>query len=587
MTSKKGRMSALLTGVAGLAIAGGLAVSAASAAEVTYDRLKGAENEPQNWLTVHGNYSGTRHSKLSQINKSNVADMKLAFSVPLGGHQKSPFSGGTLQGTPLVNDGFMYVANGWGETFKIDVRSGRKGQILWVMDPGVDPSTADLPNNRGVALLGNMVYTGTLDGRMIGTDADTGEIVWERRVGTEPGESFTGAPLAVKDMVMVGQALGDWGTRGWLEAMNAETGESLWRTYTVPGPGEPGHETWQDDNEAWKTGGASLWVTGTYDPDMNITIWGTGNPVPMFDPEFRPGDNLYSDSAVAFDVDTGEIAWYFQYTPGDYLDYDEVGVHLLYDAEIDGETRKVVGHFGRNGFYYNLDRANGAYINGGQYVNEVTWTEGIDPKTGKPLGYDSSKALQEYIPGMAPRRGQPQIEACPHLQGGVNFFPTAYNPDTNMAYGAGFEGCFAVAPSGDQIEDPSSVVPGEIFLGGAWDVRKRVQGSISAVDVNTGETVAKHMMPIPNYGGVLSTGGGLIFAGWLDGTFGAYDSTNLSELWSINLGVGFKAPPITYSVDGQQYVAILGGSGGVILVPLQAPELENMQNSSMLFVFSL
>lgn len=577
--------------VVGLAAGGLMAAFLSSTvlgAEVTYDRLLNAENEPQNWLHIHGNYSSTRFSKLSQVNTNNAGNLQLAFAVALGGTKKSWIGGGTLQGTPLVNGGDLYVANGWGETYKIDVRSGRRGTIRWIMDPGVDPTEADLPNNRGVALWGNNVYTATLDGRLMATDADSGEVVWEKQVSTDTGEAFTGGgPLALRDSILVGQSWGDNGTRGWLASINANNGDEIWRTQMIPDPGEPGHETWADDHGAYKTGGASLWVTGSFDPESNLTLWGTGNPVPMFDPEFRPGDNLYSNSTVAMDADTGEIAWYFQYTPGDYLDYDEVGSHLLYDVEINGESRKVLGHFGRNGFYYNLDRNTGAFLNSGQYLVEVDWVEGIDPKTGKPIGYDSSKLLQEYIPGSAPRRGQPAIEACPHLQGGVNFWPTAYNPILQIAYGASFEGCFSVVPSGDQIEDPTSVAPGDIFLGGDWAVSKRVYGSITGIDVATSEIATKGIHEFPHYGGLLATAGNLVFAGHMDGTFAAYDAVSLTELWSINLGGTFKAPPITYSVDGQQYVAILMGGGGVNLVPLAAPELDVIQNSSMLFVFSL
>ena len=579
------------TSAVGLATGGlmtALLSSTVFGAEVTDQRLLNAANESQNWLHIHGNYDATRFSKLSQINRNNAGNLKLAFAVALGGQQKSWIIGGTLQGTPLVNDGDMYVANGWGETFKIDVRSGRRGAIRWIMDPGVDPSEADLPNNRGVALYDNNVYTATLDGRMIATDADSGEVVWEKQVATDTGESFSGGgPLAVKGSILVGQSWGDNGTRGWLASIDKDTGDENWRTQMIPDPGEPGHETWADDHGAYKTGGASLWVTGSYDPESNLTMWGTGNPVPMFDPEFRPGDNLYSDSVVAMDVDTGSINWYFQYTPNDYLDYDEVGSHMLYDTEINGETRKVVGHFGRNGFYYNLDRNTGAFLGGSQYVNEVTWTEGLDPKTGMPLGYDSTKLLQEYIPGTAPRRGQPAIEACPHLQGGVNFWPPAYNPELGIAYGASFEGCFAVAPSGKQIDDPGSVVQGEIFLGGDWDTPKRILGSITGVDVTTTEIATKAMHPFPHYGGILATSGNLVFAGLMDGTFAAYDAESLAELWSVNLGGQIKAPPMTYSVDGKQFIAIMMGGGGSNLVPLQAPELDNLQNSGMLFVFGL
>ena len=578
---------AVVATVAGAVIAAVMVTSAmAQEREVTSLRLINSANEPDNWLHNHGDYNSSRFSKLAQINRDSVSGLKMAFAVAMGGHAAGALGlPGSLQATPLVNDGYMYMPNGWGEVFKIDVRSGSKGEILWIMDPGVDPSTLALLNNRGVALYKDLVISGTVDGRVIGTDRDSGEVVWETVTRTDQVVMHKAAPLVVGDKVLIGQSAGDWGTRGFLLALDAATGEEIWKTYTIPAPGEPGAETWMDDHDAWKTGGASLWVTGSYDPDTNLTMWGTGNAVPMFDPEYRPGDNLYSDSTVAFDVDTGAIAWYFQYTPGDYLDYDEVGSQLLFDVEIGGQMRKVLGHFGRNGFWYTLDRGNGSFINGSAYLDRVTWTEGLDPKTGLPLGYQAGAALQEYIPGSAPRRGQPAVEACPHLQGGVNFWPASYNPMTGLAYGAAFEGCFDIKPNEQQTID--AIEADSIILGGDWTVGGRVLGSISGVDPATGEVKVKVSTPFPQHGGVLTTAGGLVFAGHLDGTFAAYDAETLAELWSVNTGTPFKAPPMTYSVNGKQYVAIAAGWVGLNLVPIGTPELDNQQNSSILWVFAL
>ena len=300
-----------------------------------------------------------------------------------------------------------------------------------------------------------------------------------------------GASHAIKDKILVGQSYGDWATRGWVAALDAKTGEEVWRFYTVPEPGQPGSETWLCDQsgnpDCWKTGGAAAWVTGSYDEASNTTYWGTGNPVPMYDPEYRPGDNLYSNSTVALDADTGELKWHFQYTPGDYMDYDEVGAQLLVDAKVDGEDRKVLAHFGRNGIFYTLDRTNGSFIAANPYVSKLNWTKGIDPKTGKPVEYDASKPLQVYANGTM-RRGGETVNTCPNIQGGMNFWPPAVDSSTNIAYGAGIEGCSDLTV---EQKAPEDVAPGATtFAGGAAAASGAQTGSIFAFDVTTGKQVA-------------------------------------------------------------------------------------------------
>ncbi len=573
---------ATLTALTAVSLAG------AGFAQVTPERLvaAGSEEEAANWLMVHRTYDSNRFSPLNEINASNAADLSLAFAVPIGGLEPSGFGAGYMEATPLVDNGFMYVSDPWGSPYKIDVTSGTKGQILWVCDTGIekDPTAGVLLANRGLALHGDNVITALNDGRVVACNTETGEVAWDVQAATEPGEGFTSAPLAVGDKILVGQSYGDWATRGWLAALDAETGEEVWRFFTVPEPGQPGSETWlceeSGNPDCWKTGGAALWVTGSYDPETNTTYWGTGNPVPMFDPEFRPGDNLYSNSTIALDADTGELKWHFQYTPGDYMDYDEVGIQLLMDVTVDGEERKVLSHFGRNGIFYTLDRNSGAYIQSAQYVTELNWTEGIDPKTGMPVEYDPSKSLQTYAAGVISRGSDP-IDHCPHITGGVNYYPTAYNPETGIAYGAGQEGCSEIATQEMAAED---VMPGVIFLGGTYAGSSEQTGSITAMDVTTSEQVAKQNMPYPNHSGVLVTPE-VVYSGSLDGTMGAYDATTLEPLWSVNVGTSFRAPPMTYAVDGKQYVAILGGPVGGNANGHE--ELESMQQSNMLWVFAV
>lgn len=579
-------LRALLRGSAAAAVL--LASGLAYADDATPERLlnAGSADEAANWLMVHRTYDANRFSPLDEITPDNVSGLKLAFAVPLGGIEPAGFGVGGVEGTPLVKDGFLYITDPWGTPYKIDVSSGKKGEVVWTGDTGVDkdPSRGVLLASRGLALWNNLVVVALNDGRVMAFDDETGDVVWDQQVGTEPGEGFTNAPLAIKDKILVGQSYGDWATRGWIAALDAATGEEVWRFYTVPEPGQPGAETWKCDEagnpDCWKTGGAAAWVTGSYDPESNTVFWGTGNPVPMYDPEYRPGDNLYSNSSLALDLDTGKLKWHFQYTPGDYMDYDEVGVQLLMDTEVDGQPRKVLGHFGRNGIFYTLDRTNGSFINATQYVTKLNWTKGIDPKTGKPVEYDPSKSLQTYAMGAINRAGA-TATTCPNIQGGINFWPTAYDPTSGVAYGAGIEGCSDLSVTPVAVEDVSA---GTIFTGGAAAANGVQSGSIFGFNVATGEQVAKVERPYPNYAGVMLTPG-LVWTGELDGTFGAYDSKTLEEKWSINVGNAFMAPPITYTVDGKQYVAIAGG--GISIAGFGHPELESKQPANMLYVFAL
>lgn len=572
-------MSAMLAGSM-LALPG-----LALAADVTAERLAaaGSESEAGNWLMVHRDYSASRHSPLDQITAANVSGLKLAFAVPLGGSEPAGFGAGAMEATPLAKDGFLYISDPWGTPYKIDATDGKTGKIAWVGDTGIDkdPSRGILLASRGLALTDNLVITALNDGRVMAFDDETGDVVWDQQIGTEPGEGFTNAPLVVKDMVLVGQSYGDWATRGWVAALDAKTGEEKWRFNTIPEPGQPGAETWKCEEagnpDCWKTGGGAAWVTGSYDPATNVTYWGTGNPVPMYDPEYRPGDNLYTNSSVALDADTGELKWYFQYTPGDYMDYDEVGSQLLVDTKVDGEDRKVLAHFGRNGLFYTLDRTNGSFIAANPYVKQLNWTKGIDPKTGKPVEYDASKSLQEYAAG-ALRRGGENVLTCPNIQGGVNFWPPAFDPATAVAYGAGIEGCSDMT---NKQEAPGDSLT---FSGGSSAASGAQTGSIFAFDVSTGKQIAQLDRPYPNYAGVLSTPD-LIWSGELDGTFGAYDAKTLEQKWSINLGGAFAAPPIAFEANGKEFVAI--ASGGSAVTTFGYPELAGRPATNVLYVFTV
>jgi alcohol dehydrogenase (cytochrome c) len=561
--------SALLAGVV-------TAAWPALAAEVTSQRLINADKEPQNWLMNHRTYDGQRYSPLERINRGNVKTLKLAYAVALGGGAGNEFN----QATPLAEDGFLYTVDSWGVVYKIDGTSGDIGHIVWRMDPKEERQVA----NRGVALWGNLVVSvANFPARIIATDKDSGKIVWETNAEFgEPEVSLRGAPLAIKDKILFGAAGSSLGIRDWIAAVDAATGKVIWRKFTVPAPGEPGSETWKDKNNAWQTGGGAVWVTGTYDAETNQTIWGTGNPVPEFDPTARPGDNLFTNSAVSWDADTGAMNWYFQYTPGDMWDFDEVGTHILIDREVAGQSRKLLTHSARNGFLYTMDRHNGQIIGAKPYVDNINWTKGIDQKTGKPLDYDPGKDVQTYagVGNLTP--GAALKKLCPSHLGGNNFWPSSYSPRTKLIYIPALTACETV------IDSHEPRIKGKSWVSGSSSTTDRYESNLTAADPATGEVRKTVHLRYPNNSGTLATAGGLVFLGLADGTVAAYDDTTLEELWKINLGSGFSAPPMTFEVNGRQYVAITAGQGASARNRLvNTPELRDQRNATVLYVFSL
>jgi alcohol dehydrogenase (cytochrome c) len=574
------------------------ALTPVNAADMTFERALAASKEPQNWLMNHGNYEGHRFSQLKTINTSNVKDLKIAFSVALGGIEGAGtrYKHGNLEATPLVEDGIMYVPDGWGTVYAIDVSSGKKGTFKWRMDPKTDKAWAgDVAccgvNNRGVALWKDKVISITLDGRLIATNKATGEIVWERKVADPSiAETITAAPLIVRDVAIVGSAGGEYGIRGFIDGTDLNTGKQLWRTYTIPGAGEPGNETWKDGKERWKHGGASIWETATYDPETDTFYQGIGNAGPDWDPEYRPGDNKWAASVLALSPRDGKIKWGYQYTPNDPYDYDEISEHPIINTRVNGENRKLVVHAARNGFFYALDRVNGSFIHGKQYVNELNWTTGLDPKTGRPLNYDPTKDVQEYTPRSHGSRANPDGNPlCPAHTGGKNWEPGAYNPELGLLYIPGVEGCNQVFTTEQKnfVSEGGTVQPRERFAGGGTRTNTRLTGSLKALDPSTGELKATLQLPYPDYAGALATAGNLVFTALPDGTISAHDAKTLQELWSFNIGTGINAPPITYSVNGKQYVAVLAGSRQSPNVIANAPELKYTSTASMLFVFGL
>ncbi|MGJ4891761.1 methanol/ethanol family PQQ-dependent dehydrogenase [Bradyrhizobium sp. HKCCYLR20261] len=569
-----------------------LAAPAQAADEMTPERLLNADKEAGNWLHHHKNYSGTRFSTLKEINKDNVKNLKVAWTMHLGGVEGGGiWSHGGLEGTPIVENGMMYVTDGWGSVYKIDARGG-KGQMVWKMDPKTDHDWAGAiaccgVDNRGVALWGDLVVSHTLDGRLIATNKETGQVAWQRQVADpDKGEVITGAPLIVKNMAISGVAGAEYGIRGWIAATDLTTQKEVWRTHTIPAKGEPGSETWKDSNDAAAAGGGSTWVTGTYDPATDTIIWGVGNPGPDWDNAYRPGDNLYTDSSLALDANTGKIKWHYQHTPNDPYDYDSVAENVLVDVPApNGQTLKLALEADRNGFAYAIDRTNGKFIWGLPFVKKVTWTKGLDPETGKPIEYDPKNPVQRYNAAVTPHRENKVADICPGNMGGKNWPPTSYNPDLKLWYIPVIESCNRIT-----VEEATKdkLKPREFWTGGGPSQPFRITGSVTAIDVTTGKIAGKMETPFPNLGGMLSTPD-LVFTGQPSGEVMALDAKTLQKLWEFNTGGGVNAPPVTFSVDGKQYVAILVGLGGAWdkWFIESTPELKKIQPGSMLYVFAL
>src|SRR5262247_3022411 len=559
-----------------LLLAGAAAVVAAPgfAGEVTTDRLANADKEPQNWLMNHRTYDAQRYSPLARINKDNVKDLKLVYALAIGGTSANE----NLQSTPLAEDGFLYIVDQWGVVYKIDVRSGDMGRIVWRMDPGQEK----LPlSNRGAALWGNLVLsTANYPARVIATNKDNGKVVWETNLHDQPDVQLTAAVLPVKDKIIVGAAGGDRGVRDWIAGLDAATGKILWQKYTVPAPGESGSETWKDKNQvAWQTGGGAMWITGSYDVKSNQVIWGTGNPVPMFDATYRPGDNLYTNSVISWDPDAGKMNWYFQYTPGDHWDYDEAGTHILIDGVVNGQPRTLITHSARNGYLYTMERSNGQTLLAKPYLSNVNWTAGIDQKTGRPVDYVPGADIQLYAGTATPTVQEPSKKMCPNPAGGNNFWPAAYSQKTKLIYIPTLSNC-ALLTRNPELSNKAGD-----WKGGAYKQTERFETDLTVADPLTGEIKKSVHVPYPNYSGVLTTGGGLVFTG---GTFVAYDDATMEQLWKINVGTGFNAPPMTFEVNGKQFIAILAGLSPIARAKHQLiPELKEQRNQTMLFVFSL
>ena len=517
-----------------LIAAGGLLLTASMlTAQVSYDRIAEAEQEPENWLTYSGAYNSRRFSPLDQINRENVGRLRPAWVYQI----KEP---GRIQGTPIVDAGVMYVTEPPARVTALDVKTGRP---LWSWSRPMSEDVLTVGfwrTNRGVAILDETLYVGTLDCYLVALDAKSGAERWKVQVGDNAiGHSITAAPLALDGKIIVGISGGEAGIRGFLDAYDAKSGKRLWRFYTIPGPGEPGHDSW--GGESWKTGGGATWLTGSYDPELDLLYWGTGNPAPDWNGDNRPGDNLYTCSLIALDPNTGKLRWHFQFTPHDVHDWDSNQIPVLVDFEIDGRPRKLVAMANRNGFYYLLDRATGEFVLGTPYAKQ-TWAHGLDAK-GRPI----------LVENTTPTKDGNLV--YPSLQGATNWMSPAYSPQTRLLY-------VPVREMGAYyFKSEAKYKPGKFFGGGGErPLAKEAWGAVRALDQTTGQMEWEFRTPTPLWAGVLATQGGLVFGGSPEGNVYALDARNGEPLWQFQAGGPIVANPISFSADGTQYVVTAAGS---------------------------
>ena len=504
---------------------------------VTYERLLRASDEPADWLTYSGTYSSHRYSRLDQINRNTVESLELKWVFQM------PTNYGKVETTPLVVHDVMFLTEPPSNVVALDARTGRQ---LWRYE-------RDLPDrlplccgrvNRGLAVLGDRLYLGALDAHLVALDTRSGAMIWDVEVADHrAGYSITAAPLAVRDKIIVGIAGGEYGIRGFLDAYDAKTGERVWRFYTVPGPGEPGHETWSGDS--WKTGGAPTWLTGSFDPELNLVYWGVGNPGPDFESESRKGDNLYSNCVIALNADTGELKWYFQFTPEDIHDWDAVQIPVLADGEFLGEQRKLILWANKNAFFYVLDRESGELLLAREFARQ-NWADGIDSR-GRPI----------LRPGMSPSREG--VLTYPGGGGATNWWSPSYSPLSGLLYVPVMEWA-SIFFSGES----ATYTAGSQFMGCCEKKlpHSQIRAAIRALAPETGAVTWEYRLPgkTPRMSGVLSTAGNLVFAGADDrGRFVALDAETGELLWQAHLGGHFVAAPITYSSQGEQQVTIAAG----------------------------
>jgi alcohol dehydrogenase (cytochrome c) len=533
---------------------------------VTSEDLVKAQENTGEWLTYGRDYRNWRYSPLTEITPDNAAKLSPVWAMSTGGQ----FGG--LESTPLFRDGVLYFSADYARVFAVDAKTGN---IVWRYDPEYEDGLAAMlccgPIHRGIALKDDMVLVARLDAKLVALNRTDGKVVWEAKIDEwKNGVTTNSAPLVVNDHVIIGVSGGEYGVRGYIKSFNAKTGALEWQTFTVPAPGEPGSETWPKD-DTWKSGGGPTWLTGSYDAETNTLYWGVGNPAP-WPSEAHEGDNLWTESMLAFDPDTGKMKWGFQYTPNDPWDYDGMATPILVDAKVDGQDRKLAVVSNRNGFFYAIDRSNGQFVYALPLVEGINWTTGIDPKTGKPMNVNEA---------LKPKIGGPQVKTIiPGLEGGTNWFPPAYDPELGLFFTSVNQWGMGIT-----AWEKTKLVykPGDFYQGADYQMYRMGDtiGRIKAIDVANKKVVWEVKSALPLFSGMLVTKGGVLFTGDLRGRFLAYDAKTGKELWKFQTGSGINASPVTYELDGKQYVAILSGLGGDPTFYYSAPK------GGMLWVFAI
>ena len=527
------------------AIAVTFMLAAGLPAQVSWERLLHPEREPQNWLTYSGGSFSQRYSTLEEIKPDNVKSLEMQWVYQARSLEK-------FEATPLVVDGIMYLTEPPNNVVALDAKTGA---IFWVYEyrPANDARPCCGSVNRGLAILGDTLFMGTIDSRLIAIDAKAGRPIWNIRIGDpKAGYSITQAPLIVKDKVIIGVAGAEYGISGFIAAYNPASGKEVWRFNTIPQPGEPGHETWAGDS--WRHGGGSTWVTGSYDASLNTVYWGVGNPGADWNADNRKGDNLYSDCAIALDADTGKLKWYFQFTPHDEFDYDAVQVPVLVDGNWQGSPRKMMMWANRNGFFYVLDRTNGKFLYGTPFTKE-TWATGLD-ESGRPIRAATA----------TPTEAGTLI--YPGVQGGTNWYSPSYSPRTGLFYIPSWQDYYM-----NLAKMPAEYNEGQRYTGGAprspvptlqrgpintWTAENG-SGAVVAMDPNTGGKKWQFKMTDVTGSGILTTASDIVFTGGREGYFYALDAKDGTMLWKAALGGPIAMGPITYRIDGRQYVAVAAG----------------------------
>ncbi|HYA71896.1 MAG TPA: methanol/ethanol family PQQ-dependent dehydrogenase [Roseiarcus sp.] len=531
----------------------------------TADELANGSKDTGNVVNYGMGYNLQRFSPLKQIDKTTVKRLVPVWNYSLDDNHSE-------ESQPLVYKGVIYVTTN-NATIAIDAKSGNQ---IWKSKIEYPPETLRVVCcgviNRGAAILDGRIFRTTLDANVVGIDAKTGKEIWRQNAADiKLGYSMTVAPLVADGVVITGVSGAEFGTRDFIDGWDPETGKHLWRTYTIPAPGEPGSDTWKGDT--WKFGGGSTWITGSFDPEMHTVFWGIGNPGP-FNAATRPGDNLYTCSVLALDPKTGSIKWHYQFSPNNSFDYDAVAEMVLADLKVDGKPTKVILDANRNGFFYVLDRTTGKPIAANPYVN-VNWASSIDLKTGRPVETDvAAKA----------RTGE-KVVVFPSILGGKNWEPMSYNPDTGLAYAntLNFGGHYKTA-AGDYKAGEWYV---QMDLSDLWDWPNGPRGYLKAIDPMTGKAKWEQPSDMPRMSGVLSTAGGVVFSGQLTGEFEAFDADTGAKLWQFKTGSGIEGQPVTWQQDGVQYVAINSGYGGVYSLFSGDERLAKVPAGGSLWVFAL